>query len=115
MSEPAETSTIDAFTQVAEWYFANPPSTWCIARHPLGWCITARDGTYISSHPTKSDATANLTEGPCAEAHYAIVNWYLGYSSDAHRRPLTGAERQAVAKAVSSIAVATLIERFERP
>jgi hypothetical protein len=115
MSEPAEKSTIDAFTQVAEWYFANPPSTWYIARYPLGWCVTAGDGTHISSHATKSDAAANLTDGPCAEAHHATLNWYLGYCSDAQQRPLTSAEREAVARAVSCIAVATLIERFERP
>ena len=115
MSEPPGNSALDAFTYVAEWYFANPPSTWCIARYPSGWCITAADGTYISSHRTKNDAAANLTDGPFARAHYATMNWYLGYSGDAHQRPLAGAEREAVAKAVSSIAVATLIRRFEQP
>ena len=113
MSEPSEKPTLDAFTQVAAWYFANPPSTWCIARHPLGWSVTAVDGTFISSHRTKSDAVANLTDGPCARAHSAILNWYLGYSGDTHQRPLTGAERKAVAKVLSSIAVATLIQMFE--
>jgi hypothetical protein len=115
MSEPARNWTMDSFTQVAAWYFANPPSTWCITRHPLCWCITARDGTYISSHPTKGDAAANLTAGPCAEAHYAKLNWYLGYCSDVDQPPLSAAEREAVVRAVSSIAVATLIRRFEQP
>jgi hypothetical protein len=113
MTEPAENRTLDAFTSVAAWYFANPPTTWCITRYPSGWYVTASDGTYISCHRTKREAAANLTEGPCAAAHYATLNWYLGYSGDAHLRPLTRAEREAVAKALSSIAVATLIRRFE--
>jgi hypothetical protein len=105
MSEPADNWTLDAFTRVAAWYFANPPTTWCIAHCPSGWYVTAADGTYISSHRTKRDAAANLTDGPCAAAHYATLNWYLGYSDDAHLRPLTGAEREAVAKVLSSIAL----------
>ena len=96
MSQPAENGTLDSFTRVAEWYFENPPATWCIARDPLGWHVNAADGTYISSHQTKRDAVANLTEGPCAEAHYATLDWYLGYAGDAHLRPPTGAEREAV-------------------
>jgi hypothetical protein len=115
MSETAEKSTLDAFTRVAAWYFANPPSTWCIARFPSGWYVTAADGTYISSHRTKSDAAANLTDGPCARAHCATLDWYLGYPGDSHQRPLAGAEQEAVARALSSVAVATLIRRFERP
>jgi hypothetical protein len=115
MSEPAENSTFDAFTEVAAWYFANDPSSWCIARYPSGWCVTAADGTYISSHRTRSDAAASLRDGPCAKAHYATMNWYLGYPGGAHRRPLTPIERKAVAKALSSVAVATLIRTFEQP
>ena len=104
MSEPAENSTLDAFTRVAAWYFANPPSTWCIVRNPIAWCVMAADSTYISSHPTKGDAV-DLTDGLCVRAHYAALNWYLGYSDDVHRRVLTGDEREAVAKVLSSIAV----------
>jgi hypothetical protein len=115
MSEPAENRTLDAFTQVAAWYFANPPTTWCIARCPSGWYVLAADGTYISSHSTKRDAAANVIDGPCAAAHYATLDWYLGYSSGAHLRQLTDAEREAVAKVLSCIAVATLIQKFERP
>jgi hypothetical protein len=115
MSEPAENPTLDAFTRVAAWYFANPPTTWCVARYPSGWYLMAADGTFISSHGTKRDAVANLTDGSCAAAHYATLNWYLGYPGGAHLRPLTDAEREAVAKVLSSIAVATLIRRFERP
>jgi hypothetical protein len=98
MSQPAENWTLDAFIRVAAWYFANPPATWRIARYPSGWHITAADGTYISSHRTKRDAAANLTDGPSARAHYATIDWYLGYPGDAHRRPLTAAEREAVAE-----------------
>lgn len=96
MSRLAENGTLDSFIRVAQWYFENPPATWCIAHDPLGWHVTAADGTYISSHHTKRDAAANLTEGPCAEAHYATLDWYLGYAGDAHLRPLTSAERKAV-------------------
>jgi hypothetical protein len=98
MSQPAENWTLDAFTKVAAWYFANPPATWRIARYPSGWCITAADGTYISAHRTKCDAAANLTDGPCARAHYATMDWYLGYPCDARRRPLTAPEREAISE-----------------
>jgi hypothetical protein len=115
VSEVVEDSTLDGFTQVAAWYLANPPSSWYVARHPLGWTVTAADGTFISSHRTKSDAAADLADGPCAKAHWATLNWYLGHSSDPDQRPLTGVERRAIARALSSIAVATLIRRFEQP
>jgi hypothetical protein len=98
MTQPAENWTLDAFTRVAAWYFANPPGTWRIARYPSGWCVTAADGTYISSHRTKRDAAANLTDGPCATAHYTTLDWYLGFSCGARRRPLTTAEQEAVAE-----------------
>jgi hypothetical protein len=97
-SQPTENWTLDAFTRVAAWYFANPPATWRIARYPSDWHIIAADGTYISSHRTKRDAAANLADGPCARAHYATMDWYLGYPCDGHRRPLTGAQREAVAE-----------------
>lgn len=100
MSHPVKNQPLDAFTRVAAWYFANPPDTWCITRRSSGWFITARDGTYISSHRSKSDAAANLTDGPCAMAHYAALDWYLGYRHDPH--PLTDAERKAVAQVLSS-------------
>ncbi len=93
-SQPARNPELDAFSRVASWYFANPPATWCIARRFSSWHVTARDGTYISSHPSRADAAANLTDGPCAAAHYATLDWYLGYSHD--QRPLTAAERTAV-------------------
>ncbi|ORW09576.1 hypothetical protein [Mycobacterium kyorinense] len=95
MSQPIN-ATLDGFIRVAAWYFANPPATWCIARHPAGWCVTAADGTYISSHRSRRDAVANLTDGPYARAHYATLDWYLGYSIDPTMRPLTDAERAAV-------------------
>lgn len=103
MSQLAENPTLESFTRVAAWYFENPPTTWCIARHPSGWNVTAADGTYISSHRTKRDAVASLAAGPCAEAHYATLDWYLGYSDDAHLRPLTSAERDAVAQILGII------------
>jgi hypothetical protein len=98
MSQPAENWTLDAFTRVATWYFANPPATWRIARYPSAWYVIAADGTYISSHRTKRDATTNLTDGPCARAHYATMDWYLGYCPDGRRRPLAADERRAVAE-----------------
>ncbi len=114
MSELAENPTLDAFTRVATWYFVNPPATWCIVRHRSGWRVTAADGTYISSHRTKRDAAANLTDGPCAAAHYAVLDWYLGYYDDAHPRPLRGAEREAVAQVLASIAASPPIRGFEQ-
>ncbi|MGH3557205.1 MAG: hypothetical protein ACRDTK_06885 [Mycobacterium sp.] len=95
-------STLDAFTRVAAWYFANPPTTWCITRHPCGWWVTAADGTYISWHRTKRDAGANLTDGPDAHEHYATLDWLLGYSPDPQLRPLTAAEHAAVDRVLSS-------------
>ena len=107
MSQPAENWRLDAFARVAAWHFANPPATWRIARCPSGWgwCVTAPDGTYISSYRSKRDAAANRTDGPDAKAHYATLDWYLGYSCDP--RPLTDAEREAVAQVVSSATVET--------
>lgn len=77
-----------------------------LARHPLGWLVIAADGTYISTHNTKQDAAANLTTGPRAAAHYAILDWYLGYSRDSGLPPLTDAERARVAQIVSDSDVA---------
>jgi hypothetical protein len=102
MSQPAEKSRLNAFTNVAAWYFANPPATWCVARHPSGWFVNAADGTYISVHPTKREAVANLTDGAHARDHYDTLDWYLGYSRDPDLRPLTEAERDAVAHVLSS-------------
>lgn len=93
----------DAFTRVATWYFANPPSTWCVVRHPEGWLVTAADGTYISAHSTKRDAAANLTDGPDAARHYAMLDWYLGYSRDSGACPPTDAEREIVERIVSKL------------
>ncbi|MGE2817964.1 hypothetical protein ACQI5H_22890 [Mycobacterium heidelbergense] len=112
MSDPDQNRKLDAFARVAQWYFANPPATWCLARHPSGWCVTAADGTFVSAHRTKRDAAANLTDGPCAKAHYATLDWYLGYSNDACLRPPTAAERQAVAGVLSSIALPRRSERW---
>jgi hypothetical protein len=78
-------------SHVAAWYFDNPPTTWRIARRPSGWWIVAVDGTYISWHPTKRDAAANLTDGPEAHAHYDTLDWLLGYSPDPRSRPLADA------------------------
>ena len=96
MGQPAEKWTLDAFTRVASWYFANTPATWCVAHCPSGWYLTAADGTFISSHRTKRDAVANRTDGPCAQAHYAMLEWYLGFSRDPLLRPLTGDEHEAI-------------------
>lgn len=112
MSQPAKNSTLDAFIQVAAWYFANPPATWCIARSPSNWRIIAADGTYISSHRTRCEAVANLTNGPCARVHYAILDWYLGYSHDPQLRPLTYAEREAIAQILSTGISTAPIEKF---
>ena len=100
MSQPAQQCRLDGFARVAAWYFDNPPATWRIARGSPGWWyITAPDGTYISSHRSRHDAAAHLTDGPYAQAHYATLDWYLGYSTDP--RPLTDAERAAIAHAVA--------------
>jgi hypothetical protein len=99
MSQPADTGELDASTRVVSWYFANPPATWCLTRRSSSWVVTARDGTYISSHRSRRAAAANLTAGPCAQAHYATMDWYLGYRPE--RRPLTDAEREAVAQVLS--------------
>ena len=100
MNQP--NSAPDAFTCVAAWYFDNPPASWRIARHPSGWWIVAADGTYISWHPTKRDAAANLTDGSEAHAHYDTLDWLLGYSPDPRSRPLADAERAAIARILSS-------------
>lgn len=100
MSLPAETRKLDAFTRVAAWYFANPPATWCLTRRSSSWEVTARDGTFISAHRCRRDAAANLTAGSCAQAHYAAMDWYLGYRPEP--RPLTDAEREAVAQVLSA-------------
>jgi hypothetical protein len=107
MSQPAETSRLDSFARVAGWYFKNPPATWSIARRSSGWHVIASDGTYISSHRSRREAAANLTEGRCARDHYATLDWYLDYSRDRRLAPLTDAERDAVAQILSSIAVET--------
>ena len=91
---------MDAFARVAAWYFANPPATWRLTRRPLSWDVIARDGTYISSHRTRRDAAANLTAGPCAQAYYATVDWYLGYRREP--RPLADEERQVIVQVLSS-------------
>lgn len=101
MSERARNGSLDAFMRVAAWYFENPPASWCLSRRASGWLVTARDGTYISSHRTRRDAAAHLTAGPCARSHYATLDWYLGYGSELP--PLTDAEREAVAQVLSSI------------
>jgi hypothetical protein len=114
MSQPAENRTLDSFIRVATWYFANPPSTWCIARRSSGWYVTAPDGTYISSHRSRREAAANLTEGPWATDHFATLDWYLGYSRDPHLPALTDDERKAVAQVLSSIGAATPIRGSKR-
>jgi len=77
MSESAENQRLDAFTRVAARYIANPPT----------------------------NAVASLTDGPRAAAHYAKLDWYLGYCRDAFE-PTTDAEREAVAKVLSCVATA---------
>jgi hypothetical protein len=114
MKPPTGNYTLDAFTRVAAWYLANPPATWYVARHPSGWHVMARDGTYISAHRTRREATANLTDGPNARAHYATLDWYLGYSRGPRLRQLTDAEREAVAQLLSSTTSATPMRRLQQ-